>query len=213
MRRTKEEALETRRCLMESALDMFGEKNFASVRVSEIAARVGLSKGAFYWHFRNKHDILFRIVDELCMGDIQKAVCFYGITPNAGFRFKDMLSELGDGGRWQKIHRMMLRHNEWPADVQQRVFSVLRESLSREIEGVEVYIKQRQEIGEIKSSVPPRKAAMLITSVLHGLALMQLSGLLPNDFAECIDTLFEAFEKELKAIAGAAGDAAALAWK
>lgn len=62
MRRTKEAALETRAKILESALDIFSEKNFSNASLTEIAANVGLTKGALYWHFRNKNDLLLRLV-------------------------------------------------------------------------------------------------------------------------------------------------------
>ena len=69
MRRTKEEAMRTRMSIMESALDIFSEKNFANASVSEITARIGLSKGAFYWHFKNKQDILINL--RQCRDDLR----------------------------------------------------------------------------------------------------------------------------------------------
>ena len=55
--------MRTRMSIMESALDIFSEKNFANASVSEITARIGLSKGAFYWHFKNKQ-VLERLRSE-----------------------------------------------------------------------------------------------------------------------------------------------------
>ena len=41
MRKTKAETMETRRRILGSALDIFSEKNFSNVSVSEIAEAVG----------------------------------------------------------------------------------------------------------------------------------------------------------------------------
>ena len=66
MRKTKESALETRKKLLESALDEMSEKPFPDVSMNDIAARVGLSKGALYWHFKNKNDLLSNLVEDIC---------------------------------------------------------------------------------------------------------------------------------------------------
>ena len=57
-RRTKEEAEQTRDAILDSALDVFYEKGFSRTTFDEIAKRINLTKGAIYWHFRNKVDLL-----------------------------------------------------------------------------------------------------------------------------------------------------------
>lgn len=54
MRRTKAAALETKAKILESALDIFSEKSFSNASLTEIAANVGLTKGALYWHFKTR---------------------------------------------------------------------------------------------------------------------------------------------------------------
>jgi AcrR family transcriptional regulator len=41
-----------------SALDMLRELGIDSVRVEPLAARLGVTKGSFYWHFRDRQDLL-----------------------------------------------------------------------------------------------------------------------------------------------------------
>lgn len=61
-RRTKEEAEQTKAAIMESALELFYEKGFARTTFDEIAKRINLTKGAVYWHFRNKPDLLAELM-------------------------------------------------------------------------------------------------------------------------------------------------------
>lgn len=55
---------ETRRLLIEAALDLFAEKGFRGTSVQEVADRAGVTKGAFYHHFSTKDDVLHLIHDE-----------------------------------------------------------------------------------------------------------------------------------------------------
>jgi TetR/AcrR family transcriptional regulator, cholesterol catabolism regulator len=55
---------ETRRVLMEAALDLFAEKGFSRASMQEVADRAGVTKGAFYHHFSTKEDVLHIIHDE-----------------------------------------------------------------------------------------------------------------------------------------------------
>ncbi len=61
-RRTKEEAEQTKSAILDSALELFYEKGFARTTFDEIAKRINLTKGAVYWHFRNKADLLAELM-------------------------------------------------------------------------------------------------------------------------------------------------------
>ncbi len=57
-RRTKEQAEATREHLLETAEALFCEKGVATTTVDDVARAAGLTRGAFYWHFKNKADVL-----------------------------------------------------------------------------------------------------------------------------------------------------------
>jgi TetR/AcrR family acrAB operon transcriptional repressor len=56
-RRTKEEAQETRNRILDAAELLFTEKGVSRTSLEMIAAAAGLTRGAIYWHFRNKADL------------------------------------------------------------------------------------------------------------------------------------------------------------
>lgn len=62
VRRTKEEAEETKDKIVRATLEIFCEKGYSRATFDEIARRINLTKGAVYWHFRNKADILTEII-------------------------------------------------------------------------------------------------------------------------------------------------------
>ena len=64
MRKTKEEAEATRQAILQSAMDTFYEKGYSKTTFDEIAKRINLTKGAVYWHFRNKPDLIAAIINE-----------------------------------------------------------------------------------------------------------------------------------------------------
>tara|TARA_B100000378_G_scaffold251460_1_gene226191 strand:- start:2729 stop:3367 length:639 start_codon:yes stop_codon:yes gene_type:complete len=57
MKRTKEEAENTRDDLLLSAIQIFSEKGVARATLAEIAKGAGVTRGAVYWHFENKAQI------------------------------------------------------------------------------------------------------------------------------------------------------------
>ncbi len=57
---------ETRReQLLMSAAKLFSEKGYEGTSTEEIARRAGLTKGALYFHFKSKEDMLFALVSSM----------------------------------------------------------------------------------------------------------------------------------------------------
>lgn len=65
VKKTREEALETRHDILNAAIDVFFEKGVAGASLEEIAERAGVTRGAIYWHFRNKLDIFEALHQQL----------------------------------------------------------------------------------------------------------------------------------------------------
>ncbi|WP_144743729.1 TetR family transcriptional regulator [Enorma burkinafasonensis] len=53
---------ETRELIISSAIDTFIEKGYSHTTLEDIVKRVGLTRGAFYWNFNSKKDILEEIL-------------------------------------------------------------------------------------------------------------------------------------------------------
>ncbi len=57
MRKTKAEAQKTRNYLLKAALDTFYSRGISRSSLNEIAQTAGVTRGALYWHFKNKEDL------------------------------------------------------------------------------------------------------------------------------------------------------------
>jgi len=57
-RRTKEDAAATRDALLDAAEAVFGARGVAAASLADVAAAAGVTRGALYWHFRDKADLL-----------------------------------------------------------------------------------------------------------------------------------------------------------
>ena len=64
MRRTKEDAEITRQHLLKAGLKVFSEKGYAASRLSDIAEVAGVTRGAIYWHFKNKKELFIALFKE-----------------------------------------------------------------------------------------------------------------------------------------------------
>lgn len=56
-RRTKEDAEATRNKLLDAAQEVFFVKGVAGASLADIAQQAGLTRGAIYWHFKDKLDL------------------------------------------------------------------------------------------------------------------------------------------------------------
>ncbi len=58
MRKTKQECRQTRQALLDAALDLFYSKGVTKATLNDIAREAKVTRGALYWHFTNKEDLL-----------------------------------------------------------------------------------------------------------------------------------------------------------
>jgi AcrR family transcriptional regulator len=65
MRRTKEQAAQTRQTILEAAKSLFLQSGYEQVSLDEIAAAAGVKRGAVHFHFLNKAGLLTAICEEL----------------------------------------------------------------------------------------------------------------------------------------------------
>ena len=57
VKRTKEEAEQTRQALLDAAMTVFHQRGVARASLDQIACAAGLTRGALYWHFKNKEHL------------------------------------------------------------------------------------------------------------------------------------------------------------
>ena len=74
MRRTKEDAEQTKESILLSAMNLFYEKGYSKTTFDEIAKRINLTKGAVYWYFRNKPDIVAALINRYVREFLEKQV-------------------------------------------------------------------------------------------------------------------------------------------
>ena len=73
VRKTKEEAQETRNAILDAAEVVFQKQGVSRTSLAEIAAAAGVTRGAIYWHFKNKEDV-FNAMIERIVGAVNEVV-------------------------------------------------------------------------------------------------------------------------------------------
>lgn len=98
-----ERGTDTRRRVLESALEVFGEVPYADTRIEQITERAGCSRPAFYQYFSSKDDVFWALAGELATEMVALAKRLEPITADA-----DGLARLTT---W--IDEFMALHEAW----------------------------------------------------------------------------------------------------
>lgn len=61
-RKTKRQAQETRQHILDAAIKAFSERGVSATSLNDIAALAGVTRGAIYWHFKNKAELFNEIL-------------------------------------------------------------------------------------------------------------------------------------------------------
>ena len=80
VRRTKEDAQATRQQLLAAAVRVFAEKGVSRTSLQDIAQVAGTTRGAIYWHFKNKADLFNAMMDDAIL-PMEQAMQHIGHDP------------------------------------------------------------------------------------------------------------------------------------
>ncbi|WP_395490434.1 multidrug efflux transporter transcriptional repressor AcrR [Cedecea davisae] len=71
-RKTKAQALETRQHILDVAIRLFSQQGVSATSLADIAQAAGVTRGAIYWHFKNKSELFSEIweLTESSIGDL-----------------------------------------------------------------------------------------------------------------------------------------------
>ena len=75
VRRSKEDALATRQQLLDAAEHVFLAQGVAGTSLNDIAVAAGTTRGAIYWHFKDKADLFNAMMDRVAL-PMQQALSF-----------------------------------------------------------------------------------------------------------------------------------------
>jgi TetR/AcrR family acrAB operon transcriptional repressor len=199
-RNSREESLETRKKLLHSALDVMSEMPFSAVTMTEIARRVGLSKGAVYWHFLNKADLVVNMVEHFCNEMIEDLdIDLDPLRPIESLHnfFKQKISKTLTDERLNKIYRVMLYRYGWANEAHEKVRSYFKDCMEKERLLVEKVLSESRDMGVLREDFSPETASYAITSSVQGIFVMKLGGYISYDYESQLDFIIDAFGKSL----------------
>lgn len=179
MRRTKEEAANTRAAIVDAALRCFDRHGIASSTLEQIACEAGVTKGAIYHHFAGKREILGAIRDQLTLPLLDEADTALLRTSELPAlerieRFLlDCLASIQNDKRKRCALYVMLFKCEYVGDLQEQL-ATWRRNNDRLVKAFESAYRQARERGETAACVQPRAAAIETLMFFSGLVRLWL---------------------------------------
>jgi TetR/AcrR family transcriptional regulator, acrAB operon repressor len=201
-RKTKEEAQATREGILDAAQACFHEHGVAGTTLAMIGARAGYTRGAVYWHFKNKTEVLEAMINRERVTFIQRLRRTYSpkrTTPVLDLRSALLVSiqELAEDERARNMMEIMLR-NDLSAE-SQAMQDLQHESTLEELEIITLAFQRARDLGQLRNDADAATASRILHASLSGVlysAMLEPELFdLMRDGAEVIDIVFAAYVK------------------
>jgi TetR/AcrR family acrAB operon transcriptional repressor len=168
-RRTKQEALQTRDALLDAAERAFESRGVAGTSLQAVAEAAGVTRGAVYWHFRDKVDLFNALMDRAVLPFEQQWLIARPDDAAAPMtRLRDVLRQAASDSRLQRalaISRQKVEYVHELSGIRQRHLRV-REQALRRFEGL---LRAAAAAGQLAEGVKPKAAARAVHALLDGL--------------------------------------------
>ena len=198
VRRTKEEAQETRSRIIDAAERVFHEKGVANASLEEVAVAADVTRGAIYWHFKDKAELFDAMMQRVVLPVeemLESTDCCGGADPLALLRRAtvDVLLRTARDARTQRIFDIAYHKCEYVGDavgVRDRHVASQKECMR----SIETAFRAVVEAGQLPKSLDPREAAIGTLSFVSGLianwVLAPKSFSLERHAESLVDTFF-----------------------
>ena len=195
-RKTKEEAEKTRARILASALSLFVKKGYEHTTFTDIAARLKMTKGAVYWHFATKEELLNALVGEMIarfqrqLGDLPAEELTF---PSVAETMVARAERITDDPKGAAFFLLMQTQIKWSADT---MAGVREQLLSDKTNGpYHVFVRAIENDiaeGRVRADVNPVAVATVSMSVWTGLVRSKIEKFLQCDLASTLKNTYAA---------------------
>lgn len=172
-RKTKEEALETRNHLLDAAEVVFHREGYARTTLEAVAEAAGLTRGAIYWHFKNKGDLFNAMCERvrLPMEELAASGISAGNEDPLGHMRRVcvfFLTEAATNIHLRKVSDILFHKLEFvdPTDL---VFIRAQEGFLRGRDKITRLLEQAVEKGQLSPDTDIRMAAIMFQASIEGI--------------------------------------------
>ncbi|BEQ13563.1 TetR family transcriptional regulator [Desulfoferula mesophila] len=179
-RRTNEQAQQTRENILRGALDVFSEKGFSRSTLSDIAKRIGMTRGAVYWHFKDKQELLVELIEAMHLWEYEllyQRVPTVDTLEDLERQFQARVDFLDSDPKFRQFIRFMSMQVEWATE--KRIFDHLRDGNLRNtpFRDFERVLTQEQQRGRVRPEVDVAEICDILVGLFTGMVRLYLSGM------------------------------------
>lgn len=171
-RRTKAEAAATREALLDAAEEVFLAKGVARTSLEQIARHAGMTRGAVYWHFRNKADLFQAMLGRVRMPfqELIEEIADPSLVerPLEAIRLAILKGfERLEQPHYRRVHAILIHHCEVFGDIDP--LSMQNEMADEACGALADYFQCAARLGLLREGLSPVLAAELMQALLGGL--------------------------------------------
>lgn len=201
-RKTREESENTKVLILKSALDCFYEKGFSRTTFEDIALRIHLTKGAVYWHFKNKAELLAELIRQRVAKDREEIGSQY-ISPHSVAELREFFrreaEHIEKSPEVRKFIFFTLFRVEWSDSVFNQVQAKTGEIHDFHFKTAKQALTAAKKNGEISAQTDIKTVSALVVSIWRGLintyVCKEVNFSLSRTFLEGFDAVIEKNQK------------------
>ncbi|OGB03684.1 MAG: TetR family transcriptional regulator [Burkholderiales bacterium RIFCSPHIGHO2_12_FULL_61_11] len=176
-RRTKEEALATRHKLLDAAEHLFQAQGVSRTSLQDIARHAGATRGAIYWHFKDKADLFNAMMERVTLPmeasfSHQESQLEGAVAIDALHRIRqatvDALQQIVNDAQTRRVFEVATQKVEYVEELQAvrlRHLAVRHGFLSR----IEQSMDAASRLTQLKLAMPTATAARGLHALIDGL--------------------------------------------
>ena len=194
VRKTKEEAEETRRELIHAARRVFHECGVSRSTLEKIATAAGVTRGAVYWHFKDKAELFFAMREDIFAPLVERtdAYLLSDAFDNPLDAIEASISEffrvLEDSSVVREVFEIMISRCEYVgefASVEEEVGRPAQDFLAK----IERVYRQAADKGMLRLGIDPLDAARDTWAFTSGLLHLLLSCQRGSDLSQKVPAM------------------------
>jgi AcrR family transcriptional regulator len=170
-KKTKEEAEKTRIKILYTALDLFFEKGYARTTLDDIAGACGVTRGAIYWHFKDKADLLLTLGQQI---DGEAEVNYSTLLEESTIDLESLIHRIGrylaqleENENYCKFYYLVQYKVEWDAELEP-LLANYREEIRGLLRVLGQALSRLKEEGTLRNNVDTDELALATWAFIEG---------------------------------------------
>ena len=193
---------------MDAAIDCFARLGYQGTSIDRISRDAGVTKGAVYYHFRDKEELLFEAVKDRIGGFEQQVLAETAPTRDALENLRHVVDACFLNATVSNHRRFIITLMVEALDTNPRLSAEFRNILRRMRAFLTGVVRRGQQRGALRTDVAAEAAAAVIMGGIIGAEVQHYQDPEEIDLRRVLDTLVEQLTAWLATGAAAPGVAA-----